>query len=130
MSEAIKNAIDKYIALRDKKKEMATKHKEELAPINNAMARVEAAMQRILLQQGAKNISTTSGTAYLSTTVKATIQDWTAFKQYVDENDLIDMMEHRVSKEAVEEFRDAQDGALPPGIAITETIATRFKRGR
>ena len=127
MSEVLKNAVVKFIALRDKKKLIEAGHKEELKPLNDAMSRLENAVQKILLSQGAKNFSTTEGTAYLSTTIKAKVEDWEVFKEYALENDLFDMLEHRVSKDAVEEFQEAQ-GELPPGISISSEVNTRFKR--
>ena len=127
MSESLRKAVAKYIALRDEKKALAAVHKEELAPLNEAMLKIENAVQRLLLSQGALNMKTPSGTAYLSTTTKATIQDWSVFRAYMLEHDLLDMMEQRVSMEAVREFKEA-NGGLPPGIATTDAISTRFKR--
>ena len=125
--EIVSRACAAYIKLRDQKKEITSRHKEELAPLNATMQKLENAMHRKLLEAGARNIATDNGTVYLSTTLKATIKDWGAFRDFMLSNDLIDMMEHRVSKDAVREYREA-NGALPPGVHITEDINTRFKR--
>ena len=127
MSTSLQNAVEKFIALRDKKKDLVAQHKEELKPLNEAMLKIEAAVQNVLLKQGAQNIKTTAGTAYLSKTTKASVVDWSVFKPYMIEHDLLDMMEHRVSKDAVVEFAE-EHGHLPPGIDTNETLATRFKR--
>lgn len=128
MSEhAIKAAIEKYIALRDKKTTIKARHSEELRPINEAMQLLENAVQKILLKQGADSFKTKGGTAYLSTTTKATVKDWPAFRDFVQEHDLLDMLEHRASKDAVAEFMEA-NGEAPPGVAVTQEVNTRFRK--
>jgi hypothetical protein len=128
MSEhVLKAAIEKYITLRDEKKVIKERHSEELRPINEALALLENAVQKVLLKQGADSFKTKVGTAYLSTTVKATVKDWPAFRDFVQENDLLDMLEHRASKDAVEEFIEA-NGDAPPGVAVTKEVNTRFRK--
>lgn len=127
MSEVIKHAIQKYISLRRKKKEIQDRHKEELKPINEAMTKLELSMQAYMLKTGQQNAKTSEGTAYLSTTVRAKVEDWGAFKEFALAHDLIDMVEHRVSSDSVKEYIEAT-GSTPPGIAITRDTNCRFKQ--
>lgn len=125
--QAVMAAIEKYITLRDQKKVIKERHSEELRPLNEALQLLENAVQKILLKQGVDSFKTKGGTAYLSTTVKATVKDWPAFRDFVQENDLLDMLEHRASKDAVTEFMEA-NGDAPPGVAVTQEVNTRFRK--
>lgn len=127
MSEVVKQAIATYISLRDEKKTIQDRHKEELAPINEKMQKIENALLKRLHEDGAKNIATDVGTVYISNVTKARVEDWQEFKEYALEHDLFDMMEHRVSKAAVEEFIEA-NGEVPPGLAISTETFARIKR--
>lgn len=125
--EAIKKLIAKYIETRDLKRTTQDKHKEELAPINNRLIKIENAMQRELQKSGVDSMKTSEGTAYLAHTTKARVEDWQALKEFLLENDLLDMVEKRVSKEAVEEFFEST-GEYPPGVAISREVNTRFRK--
>lgn len=127
MSEQIKAAIAKYRALRDKKKIIQERHKEELAPYNEGMMKLEAALLKRMQEDGVDSIKTSDGTVYLSRTLKASVEDWGAFREYAEQNDLWDMMEKRVSKAAVEEFVESE-GSAPPGIAISTEVNARFRK--
>jgi hypothetical protein len=124
---AIDKAVEKFIQLRDAKKIIADRHKEEMRPYNEAMTKIETAVQKILIQQGATNMKCPGGTAYLSTTTRPQIQDWKIVREFLLDNDLIDMMVQKLSPTAVEEFVDSQ-GDLPPGVIQTSDINCRFKR--
>jgi hypothetical protein len=124
---AIDKAVEKFIALRDAKKIIADRHKEEMRPFSEAMTKIETAVQKILIQQGASNIKTPGGTAYLSTTTRPQIQDWKVCKEFLLANDLIDMLVQKLSPSAVEEFVESQ-GDLPPGVIQTSDTNCRFKR--
>jgi len=124
---ALAKAIEKFIALRDEKREMQDRHKEELAPINEAMGKIENAVQRILLKQGATNSKTPAGTAYLSTTTKPKVVDWSELKPFLVQNDLLDMMTRALSASAVNEYYEST-GELPPGVTVTSETNCRFKR--
>lgn len=127
MSKSLERAVEKFIFLRDKKKEITDRHKEELKPLNEAMIALEAAVQKALIAQGASNVKTPHGTAYLSTTVRPQITDWKELRPFILENDLIDMMVQKLAPAAVEEFLESQ-GQLPPGVNQTSETFCRFKR--
>ncbi len=124
---SIDKAVEKYIQLRDSKKAIADRHKEELKPYNEAMQKIEAGVQKILLGQGGNSIKTPNGTAYLSTTTRPVIQDWAVTRKFILEHDLIDMMVQKLSPTAVEEFVEGHD-QLPPGVIQTSDTNCRFKR--
>lgn len=127
MSKAIERAVEKFIQLRDKKKEITDGHKEELKPLNEAMIAIENAVQRILIDQGASNIKTPHGTAYLSTTTRPIVEDWSKLKPFILKNDLLDMLVRKVSPDAVTEFKEST-GELPPGVVTNSETYCRFKR--
>lgn len=127
MSEAVRRVIAEYIALRDEKKAIQEKHKEELAPVNRKMEKIEAALLKRLQKDGAKNIATPDGTVYITTVTKAKVEDWSVFRPFILQHDLVDMMEQRVSKNAIEEYIEA-NGDVPPGIAISTENFARIKR--
>jgi hypothetical protein len=123
----IEKAVEKFIQLRDAKKVIADRHKEEMAPYNEAMTKIETAVQRILIEQGGNSIKTPCGTAYLSTVTRPVIENWKLTRAFLAEHDLWDMMVQKLAPSAVEEFVEG-NGELPPGVIQTSDTNCRFKR--
>lgn len=120
-------AVAGYVQLRAMKKAMQDRHKEELAPLNEKMKKVEMWVHKQLNDMGATNAKTAHGTCYLSTTTKPKVEDWQAFIDFVRENDMWEMLERRPNKSAVDEFVEAQDD-VPPGLSIQSEVNVRFRK--
>lgn len=114
----IDKVVAAYIKLRDDKKAIQAKHKDELAGINGKMQTMEGWLMRELNNLGVESAKTEEGTAYKSKRTSVKVQDFGAFIEFVKDNDLWHMLDKRASKAAVEEFLEAQ-GELPPGLSIT-----------
>ena len=123
----IDSVVGGYIRLRDEKKRIAERQKEELAPLNAKLIKMEAWLQAQLQAQDALNMKTEHGTVYLSTTVKAKVEDRDAFFEFVRENDMWAMLTSAVSKDAVEEFIEST-GDVPPGVSIDRETNARVRK--
>jgi hypothetical protein len=119
--------VEKYIQLRDKVKALKEQHKEELKPYVDGMTKLEGHMLGMMQAQGVQNMKTKHGTAYISTTTKPKVENWIDFFEYATSHGYGELIEHRASKSAVDEFLEDK-GELPPGISITTEINCRFKR--
>lgn len=120
--------VRKYIAARDRKAEMKKAYDESVAKIDAVLDRVEAELLRYFSDNGLDSIKTDAGTAYRTTRTSATVADWDACFNFIREHELWHMLEHRVSKKAVEEFKAAND-ELPVGINWREEAVVNIRRG-
>lgn len=119
--------VGAYISLRDKKKEVAARHREEMAVFNDKMNQIETFLLMDFGQKGIESAKTESGTAYKVSRRTVKSEDWEAFIEYVRENDLWHMLDRRSNKSAVEEFLEA-NGELPPGLSITTSLGINVRR--
>ncbi len=120
-------AIEAYIKVRDRRSELQKKHKEELAPYNTALLKLETLLHKMMDEQDLENLKSEEGTAYKSTQSSVTVADWDVFKDYVIENDAWFLFEKRASKTAVEEVLE-YTGEMPPGLDIKRTIKINVRR--
>ena len=122
--------IDRIIAgyrqLRDIKKSMQERHKEELAPINAKLARLEAAMLQQMDELGVDSFKTPDGTAYRSERRTYKVEDGDAFFTYVVDHHLTHLLEKRVAKAAADEYLESQ-GELPPGVRVDIEQRANFR---
>jgi hypothetical protein len=99
-----------------------------VAPINEKMDKLEAKLLEVFNTTGMESVRTEFGTAYSSVRSSATVADRESFMTYVRGHDDWGLLEVRPAKLAIEEFRAANDGDLPPGINFTEERVVNVRR--
>lgn len=117
------------IALRDKIDEIKKRQTEELAGDRANLEKLEAYLQNELQKAGVTSFAAKGvGTAYLQNTTSVTVADWEATLAWIRQNELWEMLEHRVSKTVAQEYIESQ-GAVPPGVNVRTEVEVRVRRG-
>lgn len=125
----IKALIAKYVKLRDKKKEIQDKHKEELSPYNDAMATLEELFMGFLNNTGQDSASAKGfGTIYRNTKRSAVVADAEAFRAHVIETRGWDLADWRANAPAIEDFINTH-GVIPPGVNFSTVETVGIRRG-
>jgi phage host-nuclease inhibitor protein Gam len=116
-----------YIKMRDKKAEMKADFDASIAPLNEKMEKLEAKLLDVFNKTGMDSVKTEFGTAYATTRSTASIADREVFMDYVKANEEWSLLEARVSKTAVEQFRSIHDN-LPPGVNVRTERVVNVRR--
>lgn len=123
----IDDLVMNYIKVRDLKKEMQDRHKEELAPLNNALDSIEGVLMKFFQDTGQTSAQTTFGTAYTSKRESFTIVDPVMFRGFAAASNDMSFFEARASKERVSAFL-AETGELPPGVKYSAEVTIGVRR--
>lgn len=117
-----------YIKIRDKKSRLKAAYDADKAKYDKAQEAIEAELLRQFNEMGIDSIKTPEGTAYTSLSTSVSIADWDAYKAFIaEQDDPFMFIERRASKEAVEQFRAANDD-VPPGVKWSATKSVNFRR--
>lgn len=119
--------VQAYINLREVRAQRKSAYELADSQDKQRQAKIEAEFLRRFSDRGIDSISARGvGTAYASTRTSATVADWDALLSFIRENEAWEMLEHRVSKTAVDQFREVNDD-LPPGVnwSVARTIGVR-----
>lgn len=117
-----------FIALRDRRAKRKAAYDDDDANDKDKQNKIEVEFLRRFQDRGIDNVSARDiGTAYKSTRSSATVADWEEVLDYVQENEAWELLERRVNKTAVEQFKSVE-GDLPPGINWSETQVVNFRR--
>ena len=117
-----------YVELRDKITIMKNELKEKLKPYNKGLEDLDAVLLKALQDQGAKSITTPSGTVYQRIERSATVKDRKAFSEFVKGNLAWDLIDWRANKVAV--FSYMEDKAVEvPGVNTSAYMAIGVRRG-
>jgi hypothetical protein len=123
----VEELVEKYIELRDTKAKIASDYKAKVAVIDNVLDKIEAELLSQFNDLGMESVRTKTGTAFKSTRTSATVADWDYVLDFIQRKELWNMLERRVSKQAVEQYKE-EHGDLPPGINWREEITINVRR--
>lgn len=122
----IEKVVAHYVSLREQVKEMEAELKERTAPLKEAMTQIEAALQKMLQDQGLESMKTGAGTAYISKTERAKIEDWNTVLSFIQEHDTTELLERRINATALKDLRDA--GTEVPGVSLNTFTKVNVRR--
>lgn len=122
--------VKTYIKMRDAKEEIATRHKEELADLNDKMHKIEVALLGAALEQNVDGFKTEFGTASLVESVKCSCSDWAVFTEFLKDKDPLDFIEKKLRTSAIKEYMELSEGQLPPGVSVFKENTIRITRPR
>jgi len=111
----VDQVIATYMKLRDKKSQIEAETKEKVKQVKASMEKLEAWIKEKADQDGVTSFKTKHGTAFLTTTDFAGVENWDDVIEFIKINDAYDMLEKRVSKTAVRGYIKSKN-EVPPGI--------------
>lgn len=123
----LKDVVAQYVKLRDQKSLLKKQYDEKKAAIDTQMAKIEGVVLKAFQAQGVTTMGTPAGTAYISTRVSTSVADRDEFLNFVRSNEAWEFLENRVSKTAVEEYKEAH-GDLPPGVNWSAAMTLNVRR--
>lgn len=118
---------EEYIALRDEKREIQSRHQDELAPLQDRMGQIEMKMLARLDREGVQSVKTTKGTAFKKTSTTYSIGDAEALFPWIEAMGRTDMLTKAIRPDAMREYAE-QHGTLPPGVEATSRVVVQFRK--
>ena len=127
MTVTVDAVIKKYMKLRSQKEAVEAEIKERVDKIKADMAKLEAFLQAKMDADGLTSFKSEHGTAFLTTTDFANVEDWDAVLRFIREEEAYDMLEKRVSKTAVRGYIEANK-EVPPGIKYGTKLGVNIRK--
>lgn len=123
----INELVGVYVQLRDKKREITDRHKQELAPYNEKLQTIEGFLLKMLGDMGMDSAKTGSGTAYKAVKAQAKVVDREAFMQFCMKEERMDMLTASASKTAIEEYIE-DTGKDVPGVQVNRVVTLNVRK--
>lgn len=120
----LERMLGAYMAIRNKRSEIKRAFEEEDGDLKKKHALIEAALLKMMQETGSENLTVKgTGMAYLTTKTFTKGKDWDALWKYIEESGNLDLLQRRLSSRAVQEYMDANEGELPPGVDVSQERA-------
>lgn len=118
----LSDAVKLYVENRERLSEMKKDYEARALVITQQQELLETYFLQQMQELGLKNIPTEFGTPYTSVLQKFSIKDRTAFLDWVKKSDAFDVFTNSVNKTAVTAYMEANNGELPPGLAVAQVV--------
>jgi hypothetical protein len=127
--ETIKDVMLRRKQLNDEIADCDAIVKATLAPLQAELKEVEAKVHKYLLDNGLQNIKLDGiGMAFFGSWTRASVKDVDALFPWLVANDMMHMLTKAISKEAVKDYMDANNGTLPPGVEWSAGRQVNFRK--
>lgn len=120
--------VQAYVRIRDKKDEMKEEFKKALAPLNEALLKLDNEFLEELNDTGAEALNTKEGTVYKIIRASASVKDRDEFLKYVFDQENLELLDVKANKTVVREL--AKEGVVVPGVKYSESIQIGVRRGK
>jgi len=127
MNYTVDQVIEAYLKYRNKKEALEAQIKEQVKELKDKMAKLEAWIKTKADAEGVTSFKTAHGTAFVTTNDYANVADWDAVLAFIKENDAYDMLEKRVSKNAVRGYID-EHKIVPSGVNYGTRIDVNVRK--
>jgi hypothetical protein len=123
----IAKRIGQFVKLRDKIGEIKKQQKDSLKPYNETLEQLNGVLLAHLNSVNGNSVSTDAGTVYKSEKKSASLADPEAFRKFVIENQLFDLIDWKANVTAVEDYIKEKEMA-PPGVNFSSVTVAGVRR--
>ena len=131
MSEDMKldDLVTTYLTIRTERNTLKNQWEIRDAELKADLEQLEQAMLVACNAINADSIRTGSGTIIKSLKENYVCSDWDNFKQFVVDNNALDLLQQRISQTNFKEFMSTrQDEGLPPGISTLREVSITVRK--
>ena len=129
MDMKLDDLVTTYLTIRTERNTLKNQWEIRDAELKADLEQLEQAMLVACNAINADSIRTGSGTIIKSLKETYTCGDWDNFKQYVVENNALDLLQQRISQANFKEFMSTrQDEGLPPGISTLREVSITVRK--
>ena len=118
ISGQVQKWIGQYVQVRDAKRALEEKQKAEVKVYTDILSQLEGRLQAFFTETGQDSAPTGAGTAYLSTTYRASIADKQVFTDFIIAKQRWDLLDWKANAKAARAYVK-KEKALPPGVNLT-----------
>ena len=117
-----------YRKMQTKIQQLTAGYETEVEGLKAQQEVVKTALKDQMLALGVKSVNTAEGTVILSTKTRYSTQDWDAFKEFMKENDALDLLEKRIAQTNMATFLQENPTLVPPGLNSNSEYAISVRK--
>lgn len=117
-----------YIKIRTKIQKLTQEYEAQVEELHAQQNEIAMAMKDQMLALGSTTLRTDAGTIMLGKKKRYYTEDWQSFKEFMVENDAIDLLEKRIAQSNMAKFLEENPGLVPPGLNSNTEYAVSVRK--
>lgn len=111
--------VEAYLAVRNERERLLREYEAQDAKLKDDLKKIEAVLLDVCNTINADSIKTSLGTVMRKLNERYFCSDWDNFKQFVLENEALELFEKRIHQGNFKQFMEGHEGdGLPPGVNV------------
>jgi len=117
-----------YIKMRDALVKLQREFDEKESAIKAQQDIVTQALLEMCKEMGAEGLRTPAGSVFKTIKTRYWTSDWGSMKQFIKDNDALDLMEQRVHQTNMKNFLEEHPTLMPPGMNVDSRYSITVRR--
>jgi phage terminase large subunit GpA-like protein len=130
MQETIDVLVKAYINLRTAKDDLRRSYELQDKEMQDQMNMIQSEILAFCKNSGLDSLKTKYGTAMRSVKERYWCTDWDSFRNFVKENDAIELFEKRIHQTNMKQFMETNPELLPPGMNIEREYSITIRKAK
>jgi hypothetical protein len=129
MSVDTEQAVKAYLAIRGERDRLRNEYEANDKRLVEDLKKLEAVLLDVCNTVNADSIKTSLGTVIRKLNERYFCSDWDNFKQYVLENEAIELLERRIHQGNFKQhMEEIQSDGLPPGVNVMREFGVTVRK--
>lgn len=108
--------------------ELTKEYESQIEELKAQQDEIKNAMKDQMMALGTNSVKTDEGTIILAQKVRYYTDDWDSFKQFVVDNDALDLFERRISQKNMSLFLEDNPGLVPAGLSSLSEVSVTVRK--
>jgi hypothetical protein len=108
--------------------ELTKEYESQIEELKGQQDEIKNAMKDQMMALGTNSVKTDEGTIILAQKVRYYTDDWDSFKQFVVDNDALDLFERRISQKNMSLFLEDNPGLVPAGLSSLSEVSVTVRK--
>ena len=116
MMSNIEELVADYLEMRRHREDLKSIFERDDGELKNAMEAIKVSLLAVCNDTNTNGFKTMSGTVTRQVKERYFCTDWDAFKDFIEKEGSIDLLERRISQKNFKEFMESRENGLPLGV--------------
>lgn len=121
--------VKAYLAVRTERERILREYEAQDAKLKEDLKKIEAVLLDVCNTINADSIKTSLGTVMRKLNERYFCNDWDNFRQFVLENEALELFEKRIHQGNFKQFMESHEGdGLPPGVSVMREFGITVRK--
>lgn len=129
MTMDTEEVVKAYLAVRTERERILREYEAQDAKLKEDLKKIEAVLLDVCNTINADSIKTSLGTVMRKLNERYFCNDWDNFRQFVLENEALELFEKRIHQGNFKQFMESHEGdGLPPGVSVMREFGITVRK--